>query len=288
MYPVLFRIGDFAITSFGVMMALSFLVGGWITSKELQRRGENPEIAWEVVWYAAIGGVLGARLYYLLLTWPQTVANPWAAITSRGGLVWYGGFIGATLLIYWRLRRNRLPIPIIADAIAPALAVAYAVGRLGCFLVGDDYGRPTDLPWGIAFPNGAPPSTAINLRTQFGVEIPPGIPGDTVLRVHPTQLYEIAMSLIIFAIIWRLRERIAPAGALFCIYIGLAGVERFIVEIFRAKDDRFFGVFTMAQVISIALSLAGVAGAVYLLSRRTNGTGPAAPRPRTPAGGGSR
>ena len=105
MYPVLFRIGDFAITSFGVMMALSFLVGGWILANELRRKGENPELAWEVVWYAAIGGVVGARLYYLILTWPQTVADPWAAITSRGGLVWSGGFIGAAALIDWRLRK---------------------------------------------------------------------------------------------------------------------------------------------------------------------------------------
>lgn len=268
MYPVLFRIGDFAITSFGVMMALAFLTGGWILSKELQRKGDNPELAWEIVWYAAIGGVVGARLYYLILTWPQTVADPWGAITSRGGLVWYGGLIGASALIYWRLHRAKVPILRIADAVAPALAVAYAVGRLGCFLVGDDYGRPSDVPWAIAFPEGAPPSTAENLREQFGVPIPPGVPGDTVLAVHPTQLYEIAMSLIIFAIVWRLRERIVPAGALFSIYLALAGVERFIVEIFRAKDDRFFGAFTMAQLISIALVIAGAAGAVYLLSRR--------------------
>ena len=280
MYPVLFRIGDFAITSFGVMMALSFLVGGWILANELRRKGENPELAWEVVWYAAIGGVVGARLYYLILTWPQTVADPWAAITSRGGLVWYGGFIGAAALIYWRLRKAKVAIPRVADAVAPALAVAYAEGRLGCFLVGDDYGRPSDVPWAIAFPNGAPPSTAANLRDQFGVAIPPGVPGDTVLAVHPTQLYEIAMSLIIFAIIWRLRERIAPAGALFSIYVALAGVERFIVEIFRAKDDRFFGVLTVAQLISLALVAAGVAGAVYLL-RRGGGTSTAAPAPRT-------
>jgi phosphatidylglycerol---prolipoprotein diacylglyceryl transferase len=278
MYPVLFRIGDFAITSFGVMMALSFLVGGWLLAKELRRKGDDPDLAWEIVWYAAIGGVVGARLYYLILTWPQTTADPWGAITSRGGLVWYGGFIGAAALIYWRLRKAKLPIPRVADAVAPALAVAYAIGRLGCFLVGDDYGRPSDVPWAIAFPNGAPPSTAENLREQFGVAVPPGVPGDTVLAVHPTQLYEIAMSLIIFAIIWRLRERIVPAGALFSIYIALAGVERFIVEIFRAKDDRFFGGLTVAQLISLALVAAGIAGTVYLLRR--GGGSPAAPTPR--------
>jgi phosphatidylglycerol:prolipoprotein diacylglycerol transferase len=274
MYPVLFRIGDFAVTSFGVMMALSFLGGGWLAARELQRKGENPELAWELVWYAAIGGVVGARLYYLILTWSQTVADPWGAITSRGGLVWYGGLIGGAALVYWRLRKANLPVLRVADAVAPALAVAYAIGRLGCFLVGDDYGRPTDLPWAIAFPNGAPPSTAENLRTQFGVEIPPGVPGDTVLAVHPTQLYEIGMALIIFAILWRLRERISVTGALFFIYVALSGVERFIVEIFRAKDDRFFGMFTMAQLISLVLAIAGVAGAAYLMSGRRGRSDP--------------
>lgn len=283
MYPELFRIGDFAITSFGVMMALSFLVGGWILSRELERKGDNPEIAWEAVWYAAIGGVIGARLYYMILTWPQTVADPWGALTSRGGLVWYGGFIGATLLIYWRLRRARLPVARVADAAAPALAVGYAIGRLGCLLVGDDYGRPTDLPWGIAFPNGAPPSTAENLRELFGVAIPPGVPGNAVLAVHPTQIYEIIMSLMIFAIIWRLRHRLHVPGALFSIYIALAGVERFIVEFFRAKDDRFFGMLTMAQLISLALVAAGIAGTVYLMRRGGGSDGPAPGAPRRAA-----
>lgn len=283
MYPELFRIGDFVITSFGVMMALSFLVGGWILARELERRGENPEVAWDMVWYAAIGGILGARLYYMILTWPQTMADPWGALTSRGGLVWYGGFIGATLLIYWRLRRAGLPVARLADAAAPALAVGYAIGRLGCFLVGDDYGRPTDLPWGIAFPDGAPPSTAENLRRMFGVEIPPGVSGDTVLAVHPTQLYEIAMSLIIFAIIWRLRDRMHVPGALFSVYIALAGVERFIVEFFRAKDDRFFGILTVAQLISLALVAAGVAGALHLMRRGGAGGEPPAGRSTRPA-----
>lgn len=287
MYPVLFRIGDFEVTSFGVMMALAFLVGGWILSKELERKGDDPEIAWEVVWYAAIGGIVGARLYYMILTWPQTVADPWAALTSRGGLVWYGGFIGAALLIYWRLRKAGIPVLRVADAVAPALAVAYAIGRMGCFLVGDDYGRPTDLPWGVAFPQGAPPSTAYNLREQFGVAIPPDVAPHTVLAVHPTQLYEVGMSLIIFAIIWPLRKKIQPAGALFSIYIALAGVERFIVEIFRAKDDRFIGPLTVAQLISLALVVAGIAGAMYLMRGRGSGGGPTAVR-AAPSGAGTR
>ncbi|HET6765137.1 MAG TPA: prolipoprotein diacylglyceryl transferase [Longimicrobiaceae bacterium] len=258
MFPVLFRIGGLEITSFGVMMALAFLSAGWLLSVELRRKGEDPETAWDVVWYAAIGGILGAKIYYLFLYWPETRADPWRAITSRAGLVWYGGFILAALLIWVRLRARKLPVLRFGDAIAPALALGYAVGRIGCLLVGDDYGGPTNLPWGIAFPKGAPPSTAFNLR-QFGVRVPAGIPDEQVMTVHPTQIYEVLLTLVILAILWRLRTRIHTAGVLWFSYMAMAGVERYVVEIFRAKDDRFFGALTMAQIISLLVSAFGVA-----------------------------
>jgi phosphatidylglycerol---prolipoprotein diacylglyceryl transferase len=258
MYPVLFRIGGLTITSFGAMMALSFLVGGWLASRELRRAGHDPEIAWDLVLYAALSGVLGSKLYYLVLNWSDTAADPVGALTSRSGLVWYGGFILAAAVVAWRVRRWGLSVLHAGDLVAPALAVGYAIGRLGCFLVGDDYGRPTAVPWAVAFPRGAPPSTAENLRGLFGIPIPAGIPGDTVLTVHPTQLYEVAMALLIFALLWRLRRAPRPAGTLFALYLALAGVERFIVEIFRAKDDRFIGPLTVAQLLSLALVGAGL------------------------------
>jgi phosphatidylglycerol:prolipoprotein diacylglycerol transferase len=258
MFPVLFHIGSIPITSFGVMMALAFLTAGQVLSAELRRKGHPAELAWDVVWYAVIGGVLGAKIYYLFLRWPDTMADPWGAILSRAGLVWYGGLIGAASLIWWRLRSQRLPVLAFGDAIAPALALGYVVGRVGCFLVGDDYGRPTDLPWGIKFPQGAPPSTAANLRA-FGVDIPASVPDHTVFAVHPTQLYEVAITLVIFAVLWRLRTRITTPGVLWFLYLAMAGVERFVVEIFRAKDDRFFGYFSLAQLISVALVAAGLA-----------------------------
>lgn len=266
MYPVLFRIGGFTVTSFGVMIALSFIVAGWILSKELGRKGQDPEHAWDLCGYAAIFGILGAKIYYLLLHFPETAADPGRAILSRSGLVWYGGFILASLAILFRLHRLKLPIFTFADAIAPALAIGYAVGRVGCFLVGDDYGGPTNQPWGIAFPNGAPPSTAGNLRA-FGVRVPADVPDGTVMAVHPTQLYEVAMMLVIFAIVWRLRKRFTVPGTLWFVWLALAGVERFIVEIFRAKDDRLLGVFSVAQLISVLIFLVGVAG-YWVLTRR--------------------
>jgi phosphatidylglycerol:prolipoprotein diacylglycerol transferase len=281
MYPVLFRIGSFEITSFGVMMALAFLSAGWILSLELKRKGEDPETAWDVVWYAALGGILGAKIYYLFLYWPETVADPWRAVTSRAGLVWYGGFILGALLIWMRLRARKLPVLRFGDAIAPALALGYAVGRMGCFLVGDDYGGPTDKPWGVAFPHGAPPSTAFNLR-QFGVRVPAGIRDDQVLAVHPTQIYEVLITLVIFAVLWHMRTRVRTVGVLWFSYMAMAGVERYVVEIFRAKDDRFFGALTMAQVISLLVSAIGVAMVFKL--RASAAARPAESRAAPPAG----
>ena len=262
MYPELITLnlpilGSITITSFGVMMALSFLTGYWIVRLELRRKGMDEDLAGDVLMGAIIGGIVGAKLYYVLLNWPQTVQDPFGMLFSRAGLVWYGGFIGGAIGVAVAIWRRNAPLPVMAGVCAPALALAYAVGRMGCFLVGDDYGRPTDSWVGIAFPEGSPPSTAGNLRRMFGVEIPDTVPDSAVLAVHPTQLYEIGMSLLIFAILWRFRTEPWKAGRLFSLWLALAGLERLIVEFFRAKDDRFFGVLTLAQLISIALIALG-------------------------------
>jgi len=253
MYPELFTIGSLTITSFGVMMALAFLTAYQILRSELARQGKDPEFAGDLLMGALIGGIAGAKLYYMILNWDLTSRDPFGMLFSRAGLVWYGGFLGATALMVYQVHRRGESKPLIADALAPGNALAYAIGRLGCFLVGDDYGRPTESWVGIAFPNGSPPSTAGNLRRSFGVSIPESVADTTVLSVHPTQLYEIGLSLLMFVVLWRLRGRGKPIGWLFSLWLVLAGLERFTVEFFRAKDDRFFGVLTVAQIISLAL-----------------------------------
>jgi len=253
MYPELFTIGSLTITSFGVMMALAFLTAYQILRSELARQGKDPEFAGDLLMGALIGGIAGAKLYYMILNWDLTSRDPFGMLFSRAGLVWYGGLLGATALMVYQVHRRGESKPLIADALAPGNALAYAIGRLGCFLVGDDYGRPTESWVGIAFPNGSPPSTAGNLRRSFGVSIPESVADTSVLSVHPTQLYEIGLSLMIFAVLWRLRGRGRPVGWLFSLWLVLAGLERFAVEFFRAKDDRFFGVLTVAQIISLAL-----------------------------------
>jgi len=277
MYPNLFYLPEWfpigagaPITSFGVMMMLSFLTAGWVLKAGLVREGHDADIAWSLVFWAVIGGVVGARLYYVVLNYPRLLADPAGMLLSRGGMVWYGGFLLAAALVVWRIRKFGLPLGKTADAAAPALALAYAVGRVGCFLVGDDYGRPTDSWVGIAFPNGLPPTTATAISSNFGITIDPALieKYGEVLPVHPTQLYETGISTLIFLLLWRLRGHGHRAGWLFMIWLALAGAERFFVEIFRAKDDRFFGVFTLAQVISLLLVAFGTVWVLRLRNRR--------------------
>lgn len=281
MFPILFRIGDFEVTSFGLMMFLSFITAAWIVGKQLQRYGMKKDLAWDMLAWVAIGGILGAKFYYLALHWQDLVANPRAELLSRGGLVWYGGLIGGIVAYYLQIRARKLPTALMFDATAPALALSYAVGRLGCFLVGDDYGVPTDAWYGIAFPNGSPPSTAGNLR-QIGVDVAASIPDSTVLAVHPTQLYEIALALIMFAVLWRLGGKRLHQGQLFGLYMIFYAIERFLIEFVRAKGDRILLGLSTSQLASMLLIGAGV----YLWTRQRRAplapVGEPAPRPVRP------
>jgi len=252
MYPTILRIGDFSISSFGLMIFLSFLVGAWVLAGQLRRRGLNPELAWDLLIWIAIGGIAGAKAYYIALHVEDLLADPLGSVLSRGGFVWYGGLIGGVAAYYWQVHRRRLPLGTMFDATAPALALAYAIGRVGCFLVGDDYGLPTDSWVGIAFPQGAPPSTAGYLRS-IGADIPASIPDSQVVAVHPTQLYEVGAALVMFAILWKLAARKWQPGRLFGVYLALYGVERFLIEFVRAKSDRILLGLSTSQFVSLLL-----------------------------------
>lgn len=248
--PFVIPIGPLTVTGFGIMMMVGFLVGGWLVDRELRRRGLNVDYAADMIVAAVVGGVVGAKLWYVGLYGVDTLFN-------RGGLVWYGGFLGGFVAVIASGWRRKVPTALTAQLAAPALAAGHALGRVGCFMVGDDYGIPTDGFWGVKFPQGLPPTTVAGL-SQFGVAVPEGLDPTTVLAVHPTQLYEVAMLTIAFMILWRLRTRNWGTGTLFGLYMVFAGAERFLVEFVRAKDDRFFGPLTLAQVTSLALVVAGL------------------------------
>lgn len=280
MYPVFFELpswfpflGGQPITSFGVFMLLAFLTAGYVLRAELRRVGEDPEKAWDFVFMAVVGGILGAKGYYILLNWPRLLDDPAGLVFSRGGLVWYGGFLLATALVIWEIRRQKMSVPAVADLMAPALALAYAVGRIGCFLVGDDWGLPTDSAFGVRFPRGTPASTVQNIEQMFGITVDPALVEKygQVVPVHPTQLYEVGISTLIFFALWRIRDHGHRKGWLFLLWLVLAGLERFAVEFLRAKDDRFFGFLTLAQMISLGIVAFGLAGLL-----RTRGTEAAA------------
>ena len=251
-YPFKFNLGPLEITGYGLMLMVAFLMGGWLIARQLRENQLREDYAADIVAAAVIGGIIGAKLWYVALT-----RDP-GALFSRGGLVWYGGFIGGALAVMLNGWRLKVPLRWTMQVGAPALAAAYALGRVGCFLVNDDYGRPTSLPWGMKFPEGLPPSTAGNLHQLFGVSIPKGIDPSTVLAVHPTQLYEVATMLVAFAILWSLRKRAYPVGWLFGLYLVFAGIERLLVEFVRAKDDRLLGAFTLAQLTSAIIVVLGI------------------------------
>ena len=250
-YPLRFTLGPVEITGYGVMMMVGFLIGGWLITLELRRRGLNEEYAADITVAAVVGGIVGAKLWY--------VAMNGGSVFTRGGLVWYGGLVGGFIAVALNGWRLRVPLRWTFHLTAPALAAAYALGRIGCFAVNDDYGRPTGLPWGVRFPQGLPPSTVESMTALFGTPVPAGVDASTVLAVHPTQLYEAVLMLAAFALLWRWRLLERPVGWLFGPYLLLAGTERFLIEILRAKDDRLFGPLTVAQVASLVLIIAGFA-----------------------------
>jgi phosphatidylglycerol:prolipoprotein diacylglycerol transferase len=256
----LFHIGPLSISPFGVTLVLAFVAAYLQLRWGLERLGiGSDDDANALVFAAGLGGIVGGKVYYALLY------QDWHLLFSRSGLVWYGGFLVGAAAVLFTMRSRRLAPWRTADAAAPALALGYGVGRIGCLLVGDDYGVPTDLPWGMTFPEGPIPTRAGVLRTEFGVDLPADVPADQLVAVHPTQAYETLLACGIWLLgLYLLRRGVRPAGVPAMVVLGLLAVERFGIEILRAKDDRFFGPLTLAQVFSLLV----LAVAVALLVRR--------------------
>lgn len=252
-HPFILRVGPVELSGFTIAVALGFLIGHFIGRREFTRRGYDPSVVTDAVIASVFGFLVGAKLYYALLT------QDWSSLARPGGLVFWAGATGGVIAGFWTAHRRGMPVMRVADATGIGMAAGYAVGRTGCWAVGDDYGRPWSSPLAVAFPDGMPPSTVRNLKQQFGVDVPPGLSPDTVLAVHPTQLYETALGLVMFFILWRLRDHKHAEGWLFGLYMVLAGVERFLIEFVRAKDDYVTAGLTLAQLTAVAVTAAGIA-----------------------------
>ena len=247
MIPILFHIGPIPVYSFGAFMALAAIAAALIVQFELKRTGYNPEIASTMVLAVAIGGLVGARLLFIVENWHDFLRSPMSYIATGAGFTWYGGFIGGALAASWVVWKNKIPWHRAVDCAAPALAAGYGIGRIGCHVAGDgDWGAVTNVPWGVAYT-----SAIIGwVDPNTGIPYPPGT------RVHPTPIYEFIQSAIIFAILWALRKKGYPPGSMFWLYLILAGLARAMVEIWRINPPVALGM-SEAQWFGLALAVIG-------------------------------
>jgi phosphatidylglycerol:prolipoprotein diacylglycerol transferase len=250
MFPFI-HIGRFSIGTFGIMLWLAAVCAWWVLQKNFRRSRIEADAA-GVVLVATVAGIIGAKLWHVMDT-------PGEHLFQREGFAWFGGLLAGILALLWEGRANRTGGLAMLDFAAPAAAVGYGVGRLGCLTSGDgDYGIPTNLPWGMSFPNGLVPT----------------LPGQ---RVHPTPIYELIASLVIAWIVWRRGATRKPVGEITGEYLVLTGLARFLVEFIRINPPIFHGM-TNAQLAS----LGSVAAGIVLIAWAQRRTASAAPGARSP------
>ena len=251
MHPILFRIGPFTLHTYGVFMAVAFLSGIGLSMREARRVGENPNKVLDLCFYVVIAAIVGARILYVLVTWPVFRDDPLEVFRIwHGGLVFYGGFIGAVVVALWYIRRQGLPLLKTLDIFAPSIAFGQFVARIGCFSAGCCYGKICDLPWAVTFTH--PESLA-----------PKGVP------LHPTQLYISLNNLLIFLVLTGIKRIKNYEGQVFCIYVLLYGVTRYILEYFRG-DERgtvLNGMFSTSQFIGLIMAVIAIV-MMFILRRR--------------------
>ena len=265
MYPRLFTIGPLTIYSYGLMLGIGFIIASILVTKDLKRKGIDPNLGSTLTILAVIFGIAGSKMLYLIENWEYFVRDPIGMAFSPGGLTWYGGFFLATFAIFMFVRKKHIPFLKICDAVAPGLMLGYVIARIGCHLSGDgDYGAPTDLPWASVYSKGTyPPSLAFRsfpeVVQKFGVD---GVVPDTI-PVHPTPIYEFLIGVALFFVLWELRKRLVVDGRLFMVYLMLSGSARFLVEFIRLNPRIVFGL-SEAQLISAIVFFIGVIGFSYV------------------------
>jgi phosphatidylglycerol---prolipoprotein diacylglyceryl transferase len=229
------QLGPVTLQSFGICFALAFLAAGALIGVRLRELGKPVDWAYEMAFAALIGGLVGSRADFIIQNYDEVKDDLLGNLFSGSGLVWYGGAIGGAIAVcLWAWWRGLFGLALL-DLAAPALALGYAIGRVGCQLSGDgDYGKAWDGPWAMSYPDGTVPTDE---------------------SVHPTPVYETVTMGLIALVLWRLRDRLRP-GLLFALYLLLAGTERFLVEFIRRNDDVALGL-TQPQLISLAMMVAG-------------------------------
>jgi phosphatidylglycerol---prolipoprotein diacylglyceryl transferase len=255
LYPFI-HIGPLTLGSYGIMVAVGLICAFFILRADFARRGV-PVDAEATIGITGLAGLVGSRLYHVLESPREFFADPWPQIFSTMGFAFAGAIIGGFLALIYLAKRFRIPVLLMLDAASPAAALGYGIGRIGCLISGDgDYGKPTNLPWGMAFPNGIVPTT--ETCPQWGA------PADC--RVHPTPIYEFLASALIAWLLWRLGARLlktrAPNGIVFAAYLVLTGLARFLVEFIRINPRSAYGL-TNAQMVAAISMLAGVALFVF-------------------------
>ena len=246
------HIGGITIQTFGIFFALNFISWGLVAAKRLGELGKPPDWAYEIVVAAVLGGLIGARVYYLIENHGSLHGSLLGNVFGGSGLVWYGGLLGGTIaVLLWARWRGFFSLQLV-DIAAIGLPLGYAIGRIGCQVAGDgDYGKPSHLPWAMGYADGTTPT-------------PPGV------TVQPTPIYETVSMGLVALVLWHLRDRFRP-GVLFAMYLVLAGLERLIVEFWR-RNNHVLGGLTAPQLESIGLVIAG-AIALSLTARRHGGLG---------------
>lgn len=261
MYPELFHLGPITIYSFGLMMAAAFLTANFLFTKETKKRGYGDELPSTVTLIALIAGVAGSKLFHVIENPTDFLRNPIGSLVSGAGLTFFGGLLTAIFCIALYLRKKKIPFLDVADAVAPALILAYGIGRIGCQLAGDgDYGIPSTLPWAMGYPQGVVSTlsaTNVELRNKF-MEMYPGTPVPIDIAVHPTPVYETLLCLLFFFILMKMRKYASTqqTGWLFGLYLLFSGIERFPVEFIRL-NPLYLGL-SQAQWIAIGLAVAGL------------------------------
>jgi phosphatidylglycerol---prolipoprotein diacylglyceryl transferase len=243
------HLGPLTLQSFGLMLGLGFVVAGVFAAKRLKEIGRPADWAYEMVFAALVGGIVGARAWAVIENWDEAKDDLLGSIFSGSGLVFYGGLLGGALAVLaWAWWRGVLDAKTF-DVAAVPLAAAYAIGRIGCQLAGDgDYGIAWNGPWAMAYPDGTVPTTE---------------------QVHPTPVYETIVMGLVAWFLWRRRNSMPPGG-LFALYLVLAGAERFLVEFIRRNEEVFAGL-TLAQLIALAMMLIGGVWLAVLRQRGARG-----------------